>query len=160
DGWGLFTALTKAGIKLGAMKWGDAATEVLKGVECVKFKDDRGGLAWSLVYRAMTKAILGLLDESRTVLTPAQVQQMEVQAKADDQELLAEGVAIDKQFFDHPGWSEYCREAGKRFRGWLTRAGMDEGSAHDLAWSLPRHFTTALSREWLENKKHLDELKL
>jgi hypothetical protein len=35
DGWGLFSAVSKAAFALGAIKWSDAVAEAMKAVQCI-----------------------------------------------------------------------------------------------------------------------------
>jgi hypothetical protein len=158
DGWGLFSHLYKAIVDLPTMQWKDALEQAIEAIQCVKFEDDPGGLAWSLVYRAMMRALPDLAKEGRLSegWSPAN-------PKPDlnrlDAELLADRVSIDEAFFQHPGWSPYCLEVRRSVPAWLTALGLSQGDADRAAWHLPRLFTTALSKEWLKNKDHLDALK-
>src|SRR5262249_34829404 len=42
---------------------------------------------------------------------------------------------------------------------WLAAAGVDDQRADDVAWQLPRYFSSALSREWLAHRERYSVLK-
>jgi uncharacterized protein YjbI with pentapeptide repeats len=160
DGWGLFAVAAKV-VEAGlTRKWSEVLDEALKAVQCIHFKADPRGLAWSLVYRAMCRAVAGVLrDPDVNHLTNEELQRAQAQAARFDAEPLADGVALDEDFFAHPGWSPYCQEMSRRLRGWLTAVGIEEVRADVAAWRLPLYFASQLSSEWLANKEHLDALK-
>jgi uncharacterized protein YjbI with pentapeptide repeats len=160
DGWGLFSSAAKAFIALSdsKRKWSEVLAEALKAVECVKFKSDPRGLAWSLVYRAMTRAVIDVLGSRHLDLTHEKRQQLKDQAARYDSELAAEDVPLDEAFFAHPGWSPYCREVRRRLGGWLTVAGLDPAQADEIVQWLPLRFTIHLSLDWQANQEHLGAL--
>jgi hypothetical protein len=157
-GWGLFSSVAKAMAALATLKWESAVAEALKAVDCVTFKDDPRGLAWSLVYRAMTRAVIDLISAPESSLSRDQIERARARALDSDAELAAVEVVIDDTFFAHPGWSTYCRAVTHQLRSWLVAGGLGEERAGELAWHLPGYFTAALSREWLANRTYLASL--
>jgi uncharacterized protein YjbI with pentapeptide repeats len=153
DGWGLFWA---AGKCVKAIWYGDLRTALddsLKAVQCVRFKDRTDGeLAWALVYTAMTRAVVGLVNDLKQPLTADTYERLVATAPEADRGLDGAGVALDRAFFDHPGWSDYARTVARQFRHWFVAAGVDDASADRFSRELPRRFTYALDWEWLHNK--------
>src|SRR5579883_177736 len=152
DGWGLFQAVAKCGKALWEGNAVSALEEALKAVQCIKFKDKDGELAWALVYNAMTRAAAGFLGVLQPQLAAGTHERLVAAAIETDRKLEAAGVTLNQDFFDHPGWCDYVRAVAQHFRHWLIAVGVDEPSADNLSRELPQQFTLALDLEWLKNK--------
>ncbi|HEY1188706.1 MAG TPA: NACHT domain-containing protein, partial [Gemmata sp.] len=158
DGWGLFKAAVQVVKSLSAKQYDAAVKDALAVLETVKFKENDAHLAWALVYTAMTKAIANLLRSVRDETSAHVFERFAAQCARLDQELNANETAIDKAFFDHPGWSQYVREVTNKVRAGLIASELDEGSADTIARTLPQQFTLALDREWLRDKERYAKL--
>jgi hypothetical protein len=117
DGWGLFKAVGRITLSLWKSDLEATKKEAFGAIEYVKFKSNDGELAWALVYNSMTRALSGLLTDSKLGITREQADKIADRAAEFDGKLAAADIAIDQAFFDHPGWSEYgtclapCRHA-------------------------------------------------
>ena len=88
-----------------ALDWDKALDRALGAIECVKFKDEPGELAWAIVYRAMPRAVVALLRDPEPGLTPKQIEKLKAKSVQFDTNLTAADVVINEEFFEHPGRS-------------------------------------------------------
>ena len=158
DGWGLF----KAAAKFAKASWsGDAAAaakEAFEALDYVQFQENDGHLAWALVQTSMAKAVATLLRGVKERLKPEAFAKFEEHVARLDQELDAHTVAIDQEFFDHPGWSPYAREVTRLFRAGLVAFEMGDTLADWYARQLSQLFSQRLDKEWLDNKEKFAKL--
>ncbi|MDB5310333.1 MAG: pentapeptide repeat protein [Gemmataceae bacterium] len=156
---GLFQTLTKLGHDLAKMEFDAAFPGATKALSYVEFKNRPQELAWTLIFRSMTRAVGRILAWCRKKI-PVQLARLGIGVDVSrlDAELDNIDVSIDQEFFDRPGASPYVRQVCWRLRGWLIAAGVSDTLADNIIGRVPRDFSVLLSDEWLKNQDQLKDL--
>ena len=151
---GLFKSLSKGVIHLASGKVEEAGIDATETLSSLGLKtDDPGELAFLLINRSLTEALLELVNESSS--------QQLIDDKADPDAILEQidfssssgEIFIDRKFFDRPAELPFLSEIQSLLQSWLECLGVSNPSAKAIAGRLPSYFVFALIQEWRMNAK-------
>ncbi|MEE7627572.1 pentapeptide repeat-containing protein [Methylobacter sp. Wu8] len=133
------------------------ATETLADAFVDIAPEDRAGqLAWLLIYRAFTSALMELLNDSQDLFQHNDQEDSTLETLTDilSDHLNNLEVTIDSEFFRKPQELPLLSEFGKAMQHWLVGLGLSEPQAKALVQRLPDKFALALHGEWLNEPEH------
>jgi hypothetical protein len=147
----LFKALAK-GVTHGATgKWDEIANDTVEAMSALGLATDPGELAFLLIQRSLTKALVELVGESASQL-PAEPA-ASANAMAEALGVSSAEILVDRKFFDRPSDLPVIAELKTILDQWLKARGLDAPVAAAVADRLPSYFVYALNQEWRRNAK-------
>ncbi len=155
----LFKALSKTAVHGISEDWTRASLSFIDALSAVGLKeDDAPQLGWVLVFRALSRAMFDLVEESKFRLFPGD---HDIDALVDELDLSLEtsDVTIDAGFFDHPKELGLIAEMATPFRSWLIGAGLEEAAAESVTNRLGTYIVFQLGEEWNRDAKTFAPLK-
>ncbi|MGZ0080093.1 hypothetical protein [Methylomonas sp. YC3] len=133
----------------------DATETLADALTDLKSDDKAGQLAWLLIYRAFTAALVELLDDSQDLFNQNSIDDSTLEnlsgILADHLDGLT--VSIDSEFFHKPQQLPLLTEFGKSMQQWLAGLSLPEIQAQALVQRLPDKFVLALHSEWLKDSE-------
>jgi len=151
---GLFKSISKGIIHAASGNVAEAGIDATETLSSLGLKtEDPGELAFLLINRSLTKAVLELVNESSS--------QQLIDDKADPDAILEQidfssssgEVLIDRKFFDRPAELPFLNEIQSLLQSWLECLGVANSGAKAIAGRLPSYFVYALIQEWRNNAK-------
>ena len=143
----LFKALGK-GVADGVTgQWGGVAKDLVDASVAVGLANDPSQLAWLLIYRSLTQAIVSLVKDSRELLID---QPDDLESFSDRLSLSLEEheLTIRPDFFDQPQTLSIIKAIQLPLKQWLEGFIPEQAQAQAISNRLPTYFIFALNREW------------
>jgi uncharacterized protein YjbI with pentapeptide repeats len=155
---GLFKSLSKGIIHVAGGKLEEAGIDATETLSALGLKtEDPGELAYLLINRSMTEALLELMSEDSS--------QQLIDEKKDPDAILEQldfssspgEIFIDRKFLDRPAELPFLKDIQSILQNWLEelylRNPSAKPSAKAIADRLPSYFVYALCHEWRKNAK-------
>ena len=151
---GLFKSVSKGIIHVASGRVEEAGIDVTETLSSLGLKtEDPGELAFLLINRSLTEALLELVNESSSQQliddnadADAVLEQIDFSCHSGD-------VFIDRKFFDRPAELPFLNEVQSLLQSWLECLKVSNPSAKAIAGRLPSYFVYALNQEWRKNAK-------
>jgi uncharacterized protein YjbI with pentapeptide repeats len=126
-------------------------------MDAVGLSKEPGQMAWLLVLRSLSSAMVALLEANSQLLSTEPDDQAQVACLV--QEKLKSGqTVIDRSFFDRPASLSIFAEVKDVFATWLQHKGADEDQASSIAAGLSAYFASALNEEWSVHRDWYDPI--
>ena len=155
---GLFKSLSKGIIHVAGGKFEEAGIDATETLSSLGLKtEDPGELAFLLINRSMTEALLELVRESSSQqLIDEKKDPVTVLEQLDFSSSAGE-VFIDRKFLDRPSELPFLKDIQSLLQKWLESLYVSNPSAKlsakAIADRLPSYFVYALNQEWRKNAK-------
>ncbi|MFQ4145083.1 pentapeptide repeat-containing protein [Chlorogloeopsis sp. ULAP02] len=152
----LFKSLSKAAINTALGKWDSVATDVVDASAALGLAETPQEVAWVLIYRSLTQAMLDLVEGNKELLTN-QPDTNEIEIICNHRlNLSLENIElrIDEDFFRYPKRLPIVEAIKTPFAQWLEGFGVTPAQAETISHRLPTYFVFALHEEWA---KHPDK---
>lgn len=150
----LFSTLGKAALKGASLKFDEVWEEAVGTVEALGLKEKPDGavLAWLLINKALSKAVFGLLVETRKrnrgiAFDPEGEGATAIGAAA----LMEDEIAVSRDFLTRPETLPFLPEVKEFVAGWFEKLGVPEVEAKTVAGRLDGALIEALHEEWRDN---------
>ncbi|MEO0769201.1 MAG: pentapeptide repeat-containing protein [Cyanobacteria bacterium J06649_4] len=143
----LFKALGK-GVADGVTgQWGGVAKDLVDASVAVGLANEPSQLAWLLIYRSLTQAIVSLVKDSQELLID---QPDDLESFSDRLSLSLEEheLTIRPDFFDQPQTLSIIKAIQIPLKQWLEGFIPEQAQAQAISNRLPTYFIFALNREW------------
>ncbi len=140
---GLFNLLLD-GVKLDWVKFSTDLADTLAGLELTGEAGERG---WLLVTRALSRAMLGLVEEHKRLIDVDAVVPDALDERL-NRILETETYYIRFDFFDRPGELELLKAVEPVYVEFLGAIGFGAPTARNLGRRLPAYFVLAAMEEW------------
>ena len=146
----LFKAVSGGLVSLKLGKYDSAVKSALEAVTSVKLKDDPGLLAYSLIWRSLTKVLMDLAKDSLTYLSPPQdFDQKQFDFIKDlPFDFERKDLTIDASFFQNPAQLPLLEDVKSPFIMWLINLGLEAERATTVTNRLQSYFVLALDEQW------------
>lgn len=116
----------------------------------VKFEDNPAEKGWVLINRALRNAMVALALESQDLKTEDDLD-FETLDEQFTEVFGDDSIVIETDFFKYPKKLSVIEKIKSIFTKFLTRCGLEEIPASNIANRLPRYFLFALVEEWRKN---------
>ena len=155
---GLFKSLSKGVIHVAGGKLEEAGIDATETLSALGLKtEDPGELAFLLINRSMTEALLELVDESSSQQLIDEKKDPDAILEQFDFSSSASEVFIDRKFLDRPADLPFLKDVQSLLQKWLEELYLSKPSAKPsaeaIADRLPSYFVHALNQEWIKNAK-------
>ncbi|XOF32172.1 MAG: NACHT domain-containing protein [Candidatus Electrothrix sp. YB6] len=134
----------------GAMlDFSDAASAALETLDAVGLRKNPGELAWLLIYRALSAALVELVKNYVDLFrNPPETEKLEGLSALFEEAMDKAEVVIRQDFFDRPGELPLLKELQAPLTDWLQGLGASEADAVQIACRLADYFVFALHETW------------
>ncbi|GBE95050.1 pentapeptide repeat-containing protein [Nostoc cycadae] len=153
-----FTALAKTAANAATANLGNVPENVIEMGAAIGLAKEPGEIAWLLIFRALTQAMAGLVDDSQDLFKQIDNHDIEIIVKhrleTCLQKLEDTELTIDQNFFNHPEELAIVAAVKTPFRQWLEDIVETPAQAEAISDRLPMEFVYALHNEW---KQHSDK---
>lgn len=147
----LFTTLGKGVVDAASLNWPELSKDAVDAVSAFGLSRDAAEQAGVLLSRAMTRALMDLIDPYKMDF-PAQLDTEASKIAAQiDAELGALSVVIDEDFLQRPQELELVVVMRAKVEAWLGHVDLRGRSPAAIAARLDSHFVHALHRECVEH---------
>ena len=150
----LFKSLGKALIDYKSGNVSLFVKDIVDAVAAVNIESDVADIAWLLIFRSLSKAILNLVDEHKFLFIS---EYKNFDAIAEEIEELE--TTINGNFFSRPKDLSILKDISKPFQEWLQIYGLDEAQAQSICNRLPSYFIFAINNEWRDRSKEYEKIK-
>jgi uncharacterized protein YjbI with pentapeptide repeats len=155
---GLFKSLSKGIIHVASGKLEEAGIDATETLSALGLKtEDPGELAFLLINRSMTEALLELVNESSSLQLIDAKKEPDAIAEQLDFSGSAREIIINRKFLDRPAELPFLKDVQFLLQKWLEGLYVSnpsaKPSAEAIANRLPGYFVYALNQEWRRNAK-------
>ncbi|MCX6681352.1 MAG: pentapeptide repeat-containing protein [Methanothrix sp.] len=155
---GLFKSLSKGVIHVAGGKLEEASIDATETLSSLGLKtEDPGELAFLLINRSMTEALLELVRECSSQQLIDEKKDPDAILEQFDFSSSASEVFIDRKFLDRPADMPFLKDVQSLLQKWLEELYLSKPSAKPsakaIADRLPSYFVYALNQEWRKNAK-------
>lgn len=146
-----FFAIGKAAAFGAACNWSGTASNLIDALNNVSDQDKASAAAWLLIYRALEKTLLGLVNDYKDFFNDnCSEDELKRLAKYLEEELNVIEIELDFTFFNHPQKLPLFEQLKAPLYFWLCELGLKEHEANAFNERLRIHFILALHKCWLE----------
>ncbi|WP_339133068.1 MAG: NACHT domain-containing protein [Candidatus Electrothrix sp. GW3-4] len=134
----------------GAMlDFSDAASAALDTLDAAGLRKNPGELAWLLIYRALSAALVELVKNYVDLFrNPPKEDELDNISSQFEQAMAEANVTITLNFFDRPGDLSLLRNLHSPLTDWLQGLGATSADAEQIACRLPDYFIFTLHQTW------------
>lgn len=140
-------------------RWDSGIKSALEAITAVTIPKVPAQIAWRLIFISLARASDALITEA-VEFDLFNTDDQHCAAKA---ERIAAGfeeitIALEPDFFQHPGKLSLLKPFGETFRQWLAAWGIEEARADAIRGRLASYFVFELRREWRKNPSAYEPL--
>jgi uncharacterized protein YjbI with pentapeptide repeats len=145
-----FLALGKGIVHAATLKVDDVGIDIVEAVASLGLDTPVSELAFVLVKRSTSKALISLTRESLSHIDPKSLESKEL---TDECLNLLDGLTITfgKDFIRRPSEEIFVKDIAAIYERWLLDNGVSISSAKSISSRIPAYFTFALATEWRSN---------
>jgi uncharacterized protein YjbI with pentapeptide repeats len=153
DGKKIFAALAKSALHGVTGKWEELAADTVEALDSLGLSSDPGELAFLLVKRSITRALLDIVSESvNQLLIDESVSEEELIGRMDFS-MLSQDFYLSAEFLDRPSDISLISSVKEVLGDWLFRHGASKLASTTIASRFPSYFVYALNSEWRRGQK-------